>query len=98
MPRLLLPAPVKRTEVVKATTPADDVKSLDPAVPESVAISTQFERVVVIRIKKQASLLTAIERHVAEQKIRNAVLTLGVLPDNQSVGLKRFDDKTWRQA
>jgi predicted DNA-binding protein with PD1-like motif len=170
---LLLPAQVKRTEVVKATTPADDAKGLDPAVPESVAISTQFERVVVIRVKNQASLLTAIERHVAEQKIRNAVilsgigsaisthyhmvtnrtfpsknlylenpstsadvismsgfvidgkvhchltfadpdkafgghleantrvftfavLALGVLPDDQSVGLKRFDDKTWR--
>ena len=170
---LLLTAQVKRTEVVKATTPADDAKGLDPAVPESVAISTQFERVVVIRVKNQASLLTAIERHVAEQKIRNAVilsgigsaisthyhmvtnrtfpsknlylenpnasadvismsgfvidgkvhchltfadpdkafgghleantrvftfavLALGVLPDQQPVGLKRFDDKTWR--
>ena len=51
MPRLLLPAQIKRTEVVKATTPADDSKGLDPAVPESVAISTQFERVVLIRVK-----------------------------------------------
>ena len=137
---------MKRTGVIKATTPEEDAKGLDPKVPELVAISTQFERVVVIRVKNHASLLAAIERHVAKQKIRNAVilsgvgsaiathyhmvtnrsfpsknltfadpakafgghleantrvftfavLALGVLPDDQSLGLKRFDDKTWR--
>jgi predicted DNA-binding protein with PD1-like motif len=169
----LLSAQVKRTEVTKATTPADDAKGLDPAVPESVAVSTQFERIVVIRVKNQGDLLAAIEHHVKEQKIRNAVVlsgvgsvisthyhmvsnrtfpsknvylenpettadiismngfvfdgkvhchltfadsgkaygghlearnkvftfaivALGVLPDDQTLGLKRFDDKTWR--
>ena len=169
----LLPAQVKRTDVIRATTPADDAKALDPAVPDSVAISTHFERVVVIRVKNQAGLLAAIEKHVAEQKIRSAVilsgvgsalsthyhmvtnrsfpskntyledpstsadiismsgfvidgkvhchltfadtgkafgghleantrvftfavLALGVLPDGETLGMKRFDDKTWR--
>jgi hypothetical protein len=75
---LLLTAQVKRTEVVKATTPADDAKGLDSRRPRIRRHSTQFERVVVIRVKNQASLLTAIERHVAEQKIRNAVILSGI--------------------
>jgi len=25
-----------------------------------------------------------------------AILALGVLPDNETLGMKRFDDKTWR--
>ena len=170
---LLLPAQVKRTDVIRSTTPAEDAKGLDSAVPDSVAISTRFERVVVIRVKNQAGLLAAIEKHVAEQKIRSAVilsgvgsalsthyhmvtnrsfpskntyledpstsadiismsgfvidgkvhchltfadtgkafgghleantrvftfavLALGVLPDDETLGMKRFDDKTWR--
>lgn len=69
---------VKKTEVVKATTPEQDAKGLSAEVPESVALSTRFERVVIIRVKNQAGLLDAIERHVKEQKIENAVILSGV--------------------
>lgn len=69
---------VKRTEVTKATTPADDAKGLNPAVPDSVAVSAQFDRVVIVRFKHQADLLAGLEKHVKEQKIKNAVILNGV--------------------
>jgi predicted DNA-binding protein with PD1-like motif len=69
---------VKKTEVVKATTPADDAKGLSPDVPDSVALSTRIERVVLIRFRYQADLLAGIEKHVKEQKIKNAVILSGV--------------------
>jgi predicted DNA-binding protein with PD1-like motif len=68
----------RRVEVVKTTTPQQDGKGLDPNVPDSVAVSAQIERVVIIRFKNQADLLAGIEKHVREQKIRNAVILNGV--------------------
>lgn len=68
----------KKTEVVKPTTPADDAKGLSPDVPDSVALSTKFERVVVLRFRHQADLLAGIEKHVREQKIVNAVILSGI--------------------
>jgi len=73
-----LAAQVKKTELTKATTPAEDAKGLSPSVPEATALSTQFERVVVIRLKNQTDLLAGIEQQVKAQKIRNAVILSGV--------------------
>ncbi len=72
-----LEAEVKRTEVVKATTPAEDAKGLTPGMPDSVAVSSKIERVVMIRVRNQGDLLAEIEKHVKEQKIRNAVILSG---------------------
>lgn len=66
-----------RQEVVKATAPAEDAKGLSPDVPDSLAVSTQFERVVILRFRNQADLLAGIERQVKEQNIRNAVILSG---------------------
>lgn len=69
---------IKKTEVVRQTNPADDAKGLDPAVPELTAVSAQFERIVVMRLKHQADLLAGIEKLVKEQKISNAVILSGL--------------------
>ncbi len=69
---------MKKTEVIKATTPADDAKGLSAAVPDSVAISAKFERVVIVRFQHQADILAELEKQVREQKIRNAVILNGV--------------------
>jgi len=69
---------ITRKEVVKATTDKDDAKGLSPDVPESFAVSTQFERVIVIRFKNQSDLLAGIEKHVREQRITNAVILSGI--------------------
>lgn len=71
-------APVKKTEVVKPTTPADDAKGLSPDVPDTVAVSTRFERVVIVRFKNQADILAGLEKQVKELKIRNAVVLSGI--------------------
>jgi uncharacterized protein len=63
-----------RTEVTKATTPADDSKTNSAAVPDAYAISGRFERVLVLRFKHQSDLLDGVEKMVRQEKIRNAVI------------------------
>ena len=73
-----LPAQKSRRTVVMATTPEDDSKANSPAVPEGVAISTQFERVVVFRFKHRTDLLAGIRELIEKEGIRNAVILSGV--------------------
>jgi hypothetical protein len=63
-----------RTEVTKATTPADDSKPNSDAVPDVYAINGQFDHVLIVRFKYQTDLLTGLENMVKQQKIRNAVI------------------------
>ncbi|MSU60145.1 MAG: DNA-binding protein [Pedosphaera sp.] len=70
----LLAGAETRTEVVRATTPALDAKSLSPEVPDVYAIEGKFERVVILRFKHQTDLLAGLERMVKERKIRQAVI------------------------
>jgi predicted DNA-binding protein with PD1-like motif len=72
-----LTAAETRTEVVRATTPAEDAKPLSAAVPAVYAVEGKFERVVVLRFKHQADLLPGLQRMVAERKIRNGVILAG---------------------
>ncbi len=73
----LLPGQQTKTEVTKATTPAQDAKPNSDAVPQVYAISGQFERVLVLRFKYQADLLAGLESMVNLHKIRNAVILAG---------------------
>jgi predicted DNA-binding protein with PD1-like motif len=73
----ILAAQETRTEITKATTPAEDSKENSAAVPDVYAVSGQFERIVIFRFKYQADLLAGMEKMVAEQKIRNAVILAG---------------------
>jgi predicted DNA-binding protein with PD1-like motif len=67
-----------RTEVTKATTPADDSKANSDAVPDVYAISSQFDRVLLLRFKYQTDLLTGLESMVKQQKIKNAVILAAI--------------------
>ena len=67
-----------RTEVTKATTPADDSKPNSPDVPDAYAVSGQFERILVVRLKYDADLLAGIENMVAQHRVRNAVILSGI--------------------
>jgi predicted DNA-binding protein with PD1-like motif len=75
--RVLVFGQQTRTEVTKATTPADDSKPNSSKVPDVYALSGKFERVVVLRFKYEAELLAGLERMVKQQKIRNAVILAG---------------------
>ncbi len=66
-----------KTEVTKATTPADDAKANSTKVPDVYAVTGNFERVLVLRFKYQADLLAGLEAMVKEQKIKNAVILAG---------------------
>ena len=63
-----------RTELVRATTPAQDAKANSAEVPDVYALEGKFDRVVVLRFKYQADLLAGLERMVKERGIRNAVI------------------------
>ena len=71
-------AQLSRYELVKPTTPEDDAKANSPDVPEGYAISGEFERVVVFRFKYQTDLLAGIEKLVAKEGIKNAVILSGI--------------------
>jgi uncharacterized protein len=72
-----LAAQETRTEVTKATTPADDSKANSDKVPDAYALSGNFSKVVVLRFKYQADLLAGIESMVKQEKIRNGVILAG---------------------
>jgi predicted DNA-binding protein with PD1-like motif len=64
-----------RREIVNAApTPALDAKPNSGEVPDVYAVSSQFERVLVLRFKYQTDLLAGLERMVTEHKIRNGVI------------------------
>jgi hypothetical protein len=63
-----------RTEITKATTPAEDSKANSRAVPDVYAISGTFDRVLVLRFKHQADLLAGLENMMKQEKVRNAVI------------------------
>jgi predicted DNA-binding protein with PD1-like motif len=67
-----------RTEVTKTTTPFDDSKPNSPAVPEAYAVSSRFERVLVMRFKHDTDLLAGMEAMVRENAVHNAVILSGI--------------------
>src|SRR5688572_7063939 len=76
---MLLTTPaLAETRIVKTPPVPADAAPNDPAVPDAYAISGQFERVVVIRVKFQADLLRGIEAMVKKEGIKNGVILSGI--------------------
>ncbi len=73
---LALPLYAQRTtrEVVNRTTEFNDSKPNSPDVPDVYALSSEFERVVILRFKHKADLLAGLTKAVADEKIKNAVI------------------------
>ncbi len=71
-------AQVTRTEVLRPTTPLDDAKPNSYLVPDVSVVAGQFQKILVVRGKYRTDLLQDLERAVAEQKIRNAVILSGI--------------------
>jgi Predicted DNA-binding protein with PD1-like DNA-binding motif len=71
-------AQLTRTEIVNPSTPSEDAKQNSDTVPNVYTINGHFERILVVRFKNQADLLTGLESIVKEQKILNAVILSGI--------------------
>ncbi len=72
---LALPAQETRWEVSHATgNPAVDSKPNSPDVPDVIAVSSHLERIVVLRFKYDTDLLAGLEKMIAQEKIKNAVI------------------------
>jgi len=70
-----LAAQETRHETTNASTnPADDAKGLNPKVPDVLAITSQFQRVLVLRFKFDTDMLEGLEKMVKQEKIKNAVI------------------------
>jgi predicted DNA-binding protein with PD1-like motif len=75
---IALGAQESRREITNAAeNPADDAKALSEKVPDVYAVSTQFERVLILRFKFDTDLLAGLEKMVKQEKIRNAVILAG---------------------
>ena len=67
----------RREQTNHSPNPADDLKPNSDKVPDVYAITGQFDRIVTLRFKFGADLLAGMEKIVAEQKIKNAVILAG---------------------
>jgi uncharacterized protein len=75
---LALPAQETRHEVSHATgNPGIDSKPNSPDVPDVFAVSGHVRRIVVLRFKFGADLLAGLEKMIAQEKIKNAVILSG---------------------
>jgi predicted DNA-binding protein with PD1-like motif len=72
---MMLPAQETRREVTNSSgNPAVDSKPNSPDVPDVFAVSGHLERIVVLRFKFGTDLLAGLEKTIAQEKIKNAVI------------------------
>jgi predicted DNA-binding protein with PD1-like motif len=74
----LLTAPATAQQIVPTAPHPADNKPNDPSVPEAYAVSGQFERIVVMRMKFKTDLLAGLQAMVKQEKIVNGVILSGV--------------------
>ena len=72
---MALPAQETRREVGNAAgNPAVDSKPNSPDVPDVFAVSSHLERIVVLRFKFGTDLLAGLNKMIAQEHIKNAVI------------------------
>jgi predicted DNA-binding protein with PD1-like motif len=72
---MALPAQETRREASHATgNPAVDSKPNSPDVPDVFVVSGHLERIVVLRFKFGTDLLAGLQKMIAQEKIKNAVI------------------------
>ena len=64
----------RREQTNNSANPADDRKPNSDKVPDVYAIDGQFDRIVTLRFKFGTDLLAGMEKIVAQEKIKNAVI------------------------
>jgi predicted DNA-binding protein with PD1-like motif len=71
---LLSAQETRRTEVHPAANPADDAKENSSKVPDVYALTGHFDRIVVVRFKYKAELLSGLEKMAKQEHIKNGVI------------------------
>ena len=72
---MVLPAQETRREITNSSgSPAVDSKPNSPDVPDVFAVSGHLERIVVLRFKFGTDLLVGLQKMIAQEKIKNAVI------------------------
>jgi predicted DNA-binding protein with PD1-like motif len=71
---LALPAQQTRRVVSHPSNPATDDRPNSPSVPDVFAVSGHLERIVVLRFKFGADLLAGLQKMIAQEHIKNAVI------------------------
>jgi hypothetical protein len=71
---LLAVAQQTRREETRSNGAAEDARPNSASVPDAIALTGKFDRVVILRFKYQTELLSGMEKLVKEQKIKNAVI------------------------
>lgn len=75
---LLLAVPAAAQQIVPTAPHPADKKPNDPSVPGAYALSGQFERIVVMRVKFQTDLLAGLQELAKKEGIRNGVILAGI--------------------
>ena len=74
---LALAQETRREITNNAPTAAEDAKPNSQQVPDAYAVSSQFERVLVLRFKYDTDLLAGLEKMVRQHNVLNAVILAG---------------------
>ena len=76
---LMLAAPAFAAQTITTTpTAPTDSKPNDPSVPDVYTTTSQFERIVVMRMKFGTDLLADMEKSVAAEHIKNGIILTGI--------------------
>lgn len=75
---IAVPAQETHRIVTHPADPANDARANNPAVPDVSVLSSQLQRIIVLRFKYNTDLLAALRKTIAEQKIQNAVILSAV--------------------
>jgi predicted DNA-binding protein with PD1-like motif len=71
---LLCAQETRRTETHPSPNPSDDSKENSSAVPDVYALTSHFDRIVLVRFKYKADLLAGLEKMVKQENIKNGVI------------------------
>ena len=67
-----------KTEVIKATTAAEDSKCNSDSIPDVIPIYGTFDQILVLRFKYKSVLLLGLRNMVSEHGISNGVILSGI--------------------
>jgi predicted DNA-binding protein with PD1-like motif len=84
----------RQTVVHHAANPADETRPNSNAVPDVIAMTGHFDRIVILRFKYKTDLLAGLQKMVKQQQIKNAVI-LAALGSVRGYQIHQVDNRTF---